>query len=138
MLKFICPPPLSITQLYTIMLTVSSLWGFSKICDAHGGSVRVGNYALYTCIAIYIFFTIYWVNGCSNVHVYVEISLINGVVLEFTTVLLLSIFICRFYGTTGSCGVGIYIAQKCLTLPFFVHKNTWHLSFSTSPPLPCN
>jgi hypothetical protein len=21
-------------------------WGFSKICDAHGGSVRVGNYAL--------------------------------------------------------------------------------------------
>ena len=54
----------------------------------------------------------------------VEISLTNGVVLEFTTVLLLSILICRFYGTTGSCGAGINIAQHFLAPPFFMHKNT--------------
>jgi hypothetical protein len=109
---------------------INKLWAHREVLGksvmlitAHGGSVRDGNYALYTCIVIYMFFTIYWVNSCSNVHVYVEISLINGVVLEFTTVLLLSIFICRFYGTTGSCGAGIYIAQKCLPHPFFMHKN---------------
>ena len=98
--------------------------------------MRVGNYALYTCIVIYIFFIIYWFNGCSNVHAYVEISLTNGVVLEFTTVILLSIFICRFYGTTGSCWAGINIAQKFLPPPFIHAQKYLTPSFSTSPPPP--
>ena len=52
--------------------------------------MRVGNYAQYIhCIVIYNSLPF---NSCSNVHVYVEKSLVNGVVLEFTTVLLLSIF----------------------------------------------
>jgi hypothetical protein len=67
----------------------------------------------------------------------VEISLINGVVLEFTTVLLLSIFICRFYGTTGSCGAGIFnIAQNVLPPPFFhAQKYLTPLLFHQPPPL---
>jgi hypothetical protein len=87
---------------------------------------------LCTCIIIYIFFTIYWVNGCSNVHVYVEISLIYGVVLEFTTVLLLPIFIGRFYGTTGHAGQ-VFMFPKKFCPPLFMHKNIWPPSFSTSP-----
>jgi hypothetical protein len=43
-------------------------------------------------------------------------------------------FICRFYGMTGSCGAGIYIAQKCLPPPFFMHKNICPPLFPPPPP----
>jgi hypothetical protein len=52
--------------------------------------------------------------------------------LQFYCSLFLSVG--HFYGTTGSCGAGIYIAQKGLAPHFFMHKNTWPPSFSTSPP----
>jgi hypothetical protein len=118
---------------------VSSLWGFSKICDADGGSVRAGNYLcpIYMYRNLYILYHLLsqWLFQCTCL---CWISLINGVVLEFTTVLLPSIFICRFYGTTGSCGAGIYIAQKFLAPPFFMHENTWPPLIFHQPPLTCN
>jgi hypothetical protein len=54
--------------------------------------MRVGNYALYTCTVIYTVYSLPFVESTAvqmYMTVYVEISLVNGVVLEFTTVLLL-------------------------------------------------
>ena len=42
---------------------VSSPRGFSRTCDADGGSVRVGNYALYTCTVIYTVYSLPFVES---------------------------------------------------------------------------
>jgi hypothetical protein len=42
---------------------VSSPQGFSRRCDADGGSVRVGNYALYTCTVIYTVYSLPFVES---------------------------------------------------------------------------
>jgi hypothetical protein len=84
------------------------------------------NYALCTWIVIYIFFTIYWVmqlrlfqSTCFCWNQFNKILV--RVVLEFTTVLLLSIFICRFYGRTGSGHAGqAFILPKNFWAPFFL------------------
>ena len=94
---------------------VSSPRGFSRTCDADGGSVRVGNYALYTCTVIYTVYSLPFVESTAvqmYMTVYVEISLVNGVVLEFTTVLLLYFL-----------SVGFMVGRGHVGQVFTLHKN---------------